>query len=64
MPELVWELIILGQRIYEMIVRRNESDAIKQDARDQLDVAIDAALARERLRIRQREKATAEARKQ
>lgn len=52
MPDLVWDLITLGRRIYDLIHARKESDAIKADARDQLDVAIDKAVARERLRQR------------
>lgn len=52
MPELVWELIVLARRIYDMVHARNEAEDIKADARDQLDAAIDKAVALERLRKR------------
>ncbi len=55
LPVLVWDLITLAQRIFDMVRARNESEDIKADARDQLEAAIDKAVAMERLRVRQQE---------
>lgn len=52
MADLAWDLIILARRIYDLVIAQREAEDIKRDARDQLDIAIDNALAKERLRKR------------
>lgn len=56
MADLAWDLIILARRIYDLVIAQREAEDIKRDARDQLDIAIDNALAKERLRKRKQAK--------
>lgn len=49
MPDLAWALITLARRIYDMIAADKAAADIKADARDQLDAAIDNAIAKRAL---------------